>query len=250
MERAGDEKMANASQHARWDMNLPQERKPMFRMKHVLWCVIFLGGAALIIVPLVKTQGRIADTTYSLSNGRAVHFCMMDFENDFGHFPDDRSAGSRAELQNFRGEFSNDYLGQLMAGGYLRCEEVFSVSAGAFPRQQPDEVISPPERILEKNECGFSYVMQDVRGQRHGLSSSDPGFLPLLVAPLVNRWGSFERSSFHHCGGVISIDGSGRAERLRDSDNKIVMKNGLTLFDAGPGSLWGEKNPVVLLPER
>ncbi len=242
--------MENGISHEEWETDFRGERKSWLRAKHLLWFLIALGATTLIFVPFVKTQGRIMDMSHSLSNGRAVFACMMDFENDFGHFPDDISASSSAKMKIFRGEFSNDYLGQLIAGGYLRSEEIFCVSAKAFPRQQPDDVISPPDRILEKNECGFAYVMREVQAMRQGLSSSDPRYLPLLVTPLVNRWGSFERTSFQHCGGMICIDGTAKAEHLRRSDNKIVLKNGLTLFDTGSGTVWGNVKPVVLLPER
>jgi hypothetical protein len=72
-----------------------------------------------------------------------------------------------------------------------------------------------------------------------------------LAAPLVNEWGSFEKKSYKGKGVYLRVDGSARSERLRAADQKIELSpSRQTLFDSGPGTIWGNLKPVVLLPER
>lgn len=153
-------------------------------------------------------------------------------------------------LNGFTGSNSNDYLGQLIAGGYTKSEEIFYAMDKRYSRRIPDDVISPSSQILEKNECGFSYVMVEEKGKRRGLSTKDNGGIPILVAPLVNEWGSCEKSTYDNRGIYLRVDGSARSERLRSSDQKIQIGGGMTLFDKGTSTVWGSLNPVVLLPER
>lgn len=186
----------------------------------------------------------------AISNAKQVYLVLMDFEADYGYFPDDHTALKDPAMFGFTGSFSNEYLGQLIAGGYTRSEEIFYALDKRHRARKPDDVIAPVSRILEKNECGFSYVMVEENGKRRGLTTKDNGGIPILAAPLVNQAGSFEKSSFDNQGVYIRVDGAARSERLRRSDQKIKLPGGMTLFDTGPASYWGSLKPVVMLPER
>lgn len=190
------------------------------------------------------------DMTQAISNAKQVYLVLKEFEADYGYFPDDHTALKDPALSGFTGSYSNDYLGQLIAGGYTRSEEIFYALDNRYKGKKPDNVITPDSRILDKNECGFSYVMVEENGKRRGLNTKDNGDIPLLVAPLVNEWGSFEKSAFDNRGVYLRVDGVARSERLRPSDQKIRLPGGITLFDTAAGSYWGSLKPVVLLPER
>lgn len=192
---------------------------------------------------------RRMDVVRATSNSKQVYITLLDFEADYGHFPDDASAAKAAALNGFVGSYSNDYLGQLIAGGYTKSEEIFYAKDQRFKKRY-DDVISPPLRILEKHECGFSYVMVEENGKRRGLTTEDNGGIPVLVAPLVNEWGSCEKISYNMRGVYLRVDGSARQERLSPSDQKIKLGGGKTLFDTGPDTVWGDLKPVILLPER
>lgn len=221
-----------------------------FRIKHVLW--VLLGILAFIVVmsPVVREQRKKMDRSHTMNCSKSIYLVLMDFESDFGRFPDDESAAKETDLHQFRGDTANDYLGQLIAGGYTKSEMIFHTNDRRYEIQLPDDVISPPSRIMEKNECGFSYVMAEVNGKRRGLSTDDHGSLPILVSPLVDKGGTCDASSFANYGVYLRIDGSVMSERLRSSDQRIPLKQGGTIFESGPGTMWGNLKPVVLLPDR
>lgn len=212
--------------------------------------VIFIVAVMVSDLYRVNRRSRSYRLTQAISNSKQIYLVLMDFEADYGYFPDDHTALKDPALSGFTGSYSNDYLGQLIAGEYTRSEEIFYALDKRHRARKPDDVISPVSRILEKNECGFSYVMVEENGKRRGLKTTDNGGIPVIVAPLVDPAGSFEKSSFDNQGVYIRVDGSARSERLRRSDQKMKLPGGLTLFDTGPGSFWGSLKPVVLLPER
>jgi hypothetical protein len=233
-----------------YDRKIRRKNSRLFFVKCLLFpllIVLLMLGAEKIIL---SGSNRKMDLTVALSNAKQVHMSLLAFEADYGVFPDDATAASTAKLREFQGQYSNDYLGQLVAGGYAVTEEVFYAHEYGKKRALADDVTDPPSRILEKNECGFSYVLVEDQGKRRGLRLTDRGDLPVLAAPLVNQWGSFEKQSYNGRGAIIRLDGSARVEPLRRSDQKVLTKEGGTLFDSGPGTSWNALKPVVLLPER
>ena len=210
-------------------------------------CLLGILIVDALLNPSIWNCTKKMDMVQAISNSKQIYLVLMDFESDMGKFPDDETA-AKAELHAFRGPHSNDYLGQLIAGGYTKTEQIFYAYDKRYPRK-PDDLISPPEQILQKGECGFGYVMIEEKGKERGLSSKDNGGLPLVVAPIVNSLGVFEMKSYAGRGVYLRVDGSARNERL-DSNNKVRV-GPLTLFDTGTGTVWGaELKPVILLPER
>ena len=210
-------------------------------------CLLGILIVDALLNPRIWNCTKKMDMVQAISNSKQIYLVLMDFESDMGKFPDDETA-AKAELHAFRGPHSNDYLGQLIAGGYTKTEQIFYAYDKRYPRK-PDDLISPPEQILQKGECGFGYVMIEEKGKERGLSSKDNGGLPLVVAPIVNSLGVFEMKSYAGRGVYLRVDGSARNERL-DSNNKVRV-GPLTLFDTGTGTVWGtELKPVILLPER
>ncbi len=221
-----------------------------FIFKCIAWIVVILLLSYIASTMAAPRQrpGR-SEMQKAISNSKQIYLGLLDFEADFGHFPDDASAASKPALSSFRGSYSNDYLGQLIEAGYLKDETVFFAHDKRY-KQRPDGVISPSSRILEKNECGFSYVMVEEKGKRRALSTSDNGGIPILIAPLLNQWGSCEETSYGKRGVYLRIDGSARNDRLNASDQKIKIGGGKMLLETGPDTVWDTLSPVVFLPER
>ena len=224
----------------------------------VFKCFVWMGLILFVLFVFYVYKNHIKTNKYvrahelnrSVSNAKQMYLVLLDFESDYGYFPDDNSAARDKALSGFTGSYSNDYLGQLIEGGYTKSEEIFYAMDKRYSRRIPDDVISPFSQILEKNECGFSYVMVEEKGKHRGLSTKDNGSIPILVTPLVNEWGSCEMTSYDKRAVYLRVDGSARSERLRPSDQKILIGGGMTLFDKGASTVWGSLNPVVLLPER
>lgn len=235
--------------------HLRRETDRKFLVKYsfalVLICVL-LVFVIFMSIPPIKSSRKKMDMMQAISNSKQIYLLMMDFENDCGCFPDDDTEADVESLHGFSGPHSNDYLGQLIAGGYTKSEEIFH----AFDKRystKPDDAIFPREEILQKGECGFGYIRveEKIEGKNlvRGLSTDDNGGLPILIAPIVDVDGRVEPLSYKGRGVFMRVDGSARSERL-DSYNKVRV-GPRTLFDTGADTVWGmESKPVILLPER
>jgi hypothetical protein len=212
----------------------------------VFICVLLF---AVISTPAIIKSPQKTNMTNAISNSKQIYLVLMDFENDYGKFPDDETAAMENYLNTWRGPHANDYLGQLIAGGFTKSEDIFYAYDNRFSKKKPDNEISPQSEILQKGECGFSYVLVEEKGKVRGLSTSDNGGIPILATPLVDTSGACEAKSHDWRGVYLRVDGSARSERL-DSYNKVRV-GPQTLFDTGTGTVWGtELKPVILLPER
>lgn len=219
--------------------------------KHAFIVVAFVALILIVMMfPTVLKSHKKSEMTQAISNSKQVYLIILEFESDYGNFPDDQTAAKTAKLHAFHGPYSNDCLGQLIAGGYTNSEEIFHAFDKRY-RKKPNDVISPPDEILQKGECGFGYVLVEDQSKNmlRGLSSSDNGGLPILVAPLVDSSGHIEPQSYENRGIYLRVDGSVRSERL-DSQNNMLGES-TPIFEAGESSLWGrDLTPVILLPER
>lgn len=246
-----EEKDAVAAAEEQEHLRCETDRKFLVKCSFALVfiCALFL---AVMSRPLIIRSHKKMEMTQAISNSKQIYLVLLDFENDYGNFPDDETEAKYEDLDAFRGPHSNDYLGQLIAGGYTKSEEIFY----AFDKRysaKPDDVIFPREEILQKGECGFGYIRveEKIEGKSlvRGLSTDDNGGLPILVAPIVDVDGRIEPRSYKERGVYLRVDGSARSERL-DSYNKIRV-GPQTLFDTGADTVWGtELKPVILLPER
>lgn len=238
--------------HVEQQEQLSKAAHRSFVYKCIAWffIIVFLTYMVPTMIDQYRRGSHRRDLVNAISNAKQIYLALSDFEADHGFFPDDQTATHASNLKPFTGSFSNDYLGQLIAGGYTRNEDIFMAPNRHYKSLRTDTVISPPGHILEKNECGFSYVMVEDKGKRRGLNSKDNGAIPILAAPMLNPWGTCDAATFNNRGVYLRVDGSARSERLRSSDGKINLPGGMTLFDTGSSTAWGSLKAVVLLPER
>jgi prepilin-type N-terminal cleavage/methylation domain-containing protein len=231
-----------------------------FTLVELLVVIAIIVALAALATPAILKQRKKMDMTQAISNSKQIYLVLMDFEQDMGTFPDQNTATQSQELQAFTGNFANQLLGQLIAGGYTKSEEIFFAKGGnPAGNRKPDDVINPVQRILTQGECGFSYVQvtggAGGAGGVRGLSTSDNGGIPILCAP-VQTGGTdavFKTDPYDNRGVYLRVDGSARSERLNPNDNRIRIGGGNTLFGAGIGTVWGQGTnalqPTVLLPQ-
>ena len=216
--------------------------------------VLLVSLIILLIVlcwPQFLKARKDVDSVAALNNTKQIYLFLQDFEQDFGSFPDDSTAAARPALVTFKGTHANAYLGQIIAGEYINSEELFRVYDRTKSLRPPDLIITPPSKILERGENGFSYVLVEENGVKHGLTSSETTALPLLLAPLVDAYGTFEPTSYQNRGVYVLTNGAAKLEPLRSSDRKIVVPHSnKTLFDHGADTAWGNRIPRVLLPYK
>lgn len=191
--------------------------------------LVVIGGFGYCASGVIKKQSRMAAMTTASSNMRSVFYLMVEFDGDFGHFPDDKSA-----LYGHTGDYSNDYFAQFLHHGYTTSEEVFYAKGGSLVLNKPDNDISSPERMLEAGECGFAYYK--------GMSTRDYSSRPLLFAPMTGKGFKFNRKIYNGLAIVLHLDGSVKHYSI-DENGDAVLPSGKKLFEGGKGSPWGDKGP-------
>ena len=134
----------------------------------------------------------------AVNNAKQLFYLMVEFDQDFGEFPSDDTAGEIKGGEEYKGKHSNDYLGQLIVAGYTTIEEIFYVEKGA--KKRPDNKIGTKAQTLAAGECGFAYIL--------GQSTSSPSGRPLLCAPMTGKGTKFDPQVFGGKALVLRIDGS------------------------------------------
>lgn len=190
--------------------------------------------------------------TEATSNAKQVFYLMVEFDQDYGEFPGDATAilhqGENGmpdlDLRAYKGEYSNKYLGQFIAAGYTKSEEIFYAKGGSQHMKKPDNTIDLPGTILEAGECGFAYVKNQ--------STSDNTGRPLLMSPMSGEGQAFDTGPYDGKVVVLRIDGAVKQLLLDKKTGEAKIGDGKTLFQVGPGTVWqdGGFNPAdVVLPE-
>jgi len=199
----------------------------------VVFFVFILLAAFVVMTPVVMKCSKKAAITTSLSNSKQIYLLLIEFDHDFGEFPSDKTALQDPDLKDYTGKYSNDYLGQFLAGGYVRSEEIFYAKGGSDTKNLPDNDFSTREKTLEAGECGFAYVK--------GLNATDfHTYSPILMAPMYGDGYRFNPDVYEGKALVLQVDGRAKT-LLIDKNHHVNIGKGKTLFEGGQGTVWGEK---------
>lgn len=172
------------------------------------------------------------DLTQTISNAKRLYFLLVEFDLDFGAFPNDETAAADPDLKDYRGKYSNDYLGQFIAGGYTQSEDLFFVKGGTVADRKPDNKTTTREQTLQGGECGFAYVK--------GLSISRNSGRPILCAPMTGKGFKFDPKPYNGKAVVLRIDGAVKLYDI-DKNGDVILPDGKKLFEGGAKTVWGEK---------
>ena len=219
----------------------PQARRSRTRMISLL---VFGSICALLTSFLAYasffSRKAPADHVEAISNAKGIHLALLNFDSDFGRFPDSttissvqKATGSKLSLGT---SSSNDFFRQLLAADVVDTEKFFFAMSTVSPRK-PNDVFG--RDAITKGECAFAYVA--------GLSSSDDSSTPLAMAPVLPAKRCFERRKYYQNKAVILfLDGS--VKSLPIDRNGKVQLNGMDLFDPRQ-PFWIGKTPDIKWPE-
>ncbi|BDS08062.1 hypothetical protein NT6N_31020 [Oceaniferula spumae] len=184
------------------------------------------------LLELLQKRRRKADMIQAMNNSKQLFLLMVEFDDDYGSFPSDTTADSDKDLKGYKGKYSNDYLGQFFAGGYVQSEEIFFAKGGSTTDKKPDNDFTTKAKTLEAGECGFAYIK--------GQSTSDRFGRALLCAPMIGKGLKFDPRPYNGRAIVLRIDGSVTTYPI-DKNGDAILPSGKKLFDGGKDSPWGEK---------
>lgn len=214
--------------------------------------LVALSLAAWVCRPMIQRQRVKADHVSAISSLRCMGFGLLEFESAFGKLPDAQSARKLNESGKLRwsldGGSANDYLRQLVAAEIVSTEVVFHARTSYTCK--PDNRWTEENAPIAAGECGFGYVMN----RMHGFKSSDAPEAVIACGPLdwdgreVSRT-RFDPVVYGGCAAVLFADNSVMAPAIEPATQEVRFPDGRRLWDAEPGSRWGEgASPVVVPP--
>jgi type II secretory pathway pseudopilin PulG len=214
--------------------------------------IILVAAIAGMVAPMVIQQRKKAEMSMTISNARAAGLALMEFEMEYGRFPDAETAAAVAENTRSNlaipGTSANDHLRQLIAAGIAPNEPVFYAKTDFT--HEPDNAMDTPDTALAPGECGFGYVMNG----ETGLTTSIHPSAPVLCAPLVWDFDSVSGTNFDpylydRRVVLLHIDMSVRPHRLNSTTGQVMLE-GHPWLATGEGTVWGtEIKPRVAVPE-
>lgn len=218
------------------------------KLKGWNWGMIVIGvfaGVVFLVLsaPMVIRCPKAANRTQAINNAKQVGLALLEFDQEFGSFPNDETAAlikkSTGTSLDLSGGSSNALFRQLIAYG-IQSEDIFYC---LHPQgiHKPDGDISPG-KALEAGEVGWSYFS----GQ--SISTVDPlqEGRPLLAAPMVIGTETFWTKPFKGKAVILRLDNSVEAPLIRDADRKVSVGSGKTLFDVGEDTVWGVDGKIDL----
>ncbi len=217
--------------------------------------VVMFLGIAFLCAPLLLRSRKATDRTEALNNIKQTSTLLLDFEKDYGRFPDDETAvevkrKTGTDLAPLSGQYSNDYFRQLLAGGGGKSEKPFWCKTAQSPKKNSADDFSTPTKALEAGEVGFSYIMAS---QTKGQSSSDEPNRPVVVSPsyLFRADWTFDPELYAGKAIILRLDNSATPMQIRESDKKVSTgQGGKTLGDTGDNTVWGtDVKPVLRAPQ-
>jgi type II secretory pathway pseudopilin PulG len=195
----------------------------------------------ILLAPLWLRAKRYSPQTEATHNIRQLHLALLDFDSDYGRFPDVTTIATvRSDTHTtltLGTSSSNDYFRQLIAAGTANNETIFWAKTPATPRK-PNNILGAD--ALKKGECSFAYVA--------GHSASNDSSTPVAMTPMIAGTYQFDPAAFGDKAVVLRIDGSAKPEVINSTTREVVIPGGKTLFDSSQ-SYWHGKAPDLKWPE-
>jgi len=221
-----------------------------FTLVELLVVIAIIVALAGLATPAILKQIKEAHLVQATSNARQVYTLLMQFGQDWDTFPDDTTALRIADYADpngptgFTGTNSNAQFRQLIAGGYVKSEDIFYTKGPVTTK--PDNSMTGAEG-LKAGEVGFGYVLIDAKAQSSSGNAGAPVLLTPLKATATTTTADFDPEIFNQKAVVLRLDGSAMSERLT-ADGKVFVGAKKDLLAKGPESVYGAKTPTINLP--
>lgn len=224
-----------------------------FTLVELLVVIVIIAALAGLTAPMVIRQRKKADQTEAVNNARQIGLAMLEFENEYGSFPESQLSATINEntgtnLAPAALATSNDAFKQLLAAGIAGSEVMFWCKT-AYSTVKPDNVYNTATEMLKAGDVGFGYIMN---GDRAFSSSGNTGRV-LVAAPLKYSTafdnGLFDKDMYDSKAVVLKLDNSVTSLNI-NANNQAVMGAGRNLLSVGEATVWGtEVTPRIVNPE-
>ncbi len=159
--------------------------------------------------PVVIRSHKNANLTQAISNLKQIGLSLLEFENEFGEYPNEKTAPLVTKRYsqhryNLSGKSSNAFFRQIFAAGITGSEAIFYAK---IPRIREPDDDTKRGKCLEKGEVAFAYIS--------GLSTEGNPARIVAFAPVIPGTTRFNPKPF-----------KGMAVFLRMDNAVISMKIG------------------------
>lgn len=222
-----------------------------FTLVELLVVIVIIAALAGLTAPMVIRQRKKADQTEAVNNARQIGLAMLDFENEYGSFPEaglgeQINTNTGTELAPTSVTTSNDAFKQLIASGIAPSEVMFFCKT-AYSTKKPDDVYNTQEEMLQKGDVGYGYLMDTDNAFS---SAGNPG--RVLVAAPLKYGGSFDTGKFDadiydKKAVVLKMDNSVVSLTVNAQNEAILGKK--PLLTSGPDTVWNDRTPTIKNPD-
>ena len=198
----------------------------------ILVALFVISALAGLSAPKILRAAKASERTEAINNAKQVGLALLEFDQEYGSFPDEETAAmvreaTKTEL-DLSGHTSNAMFRQLIANG-VQSEDIFFC---LHPETGKPDGNMRPGKALEAGEVGFSYLA----GQN---TSGNPG-RSVLFAPMIIGTEQFWPKPFQQKAVLLRLDNSVEAPLIRSTDGRVSVGNGKTIFDTGSDTVWGD----------
>lgn len=216
-----------------------EEKKPLGWLFWVFLILVILALAGLT-APMVIRCPKKASQTEATSNARQIGLALMEFEDEYGSYPNEKT--SKAVTENFpehglnlSGKSSNALFRQLFAAGLTQSEAMFYAEVNGT--KKPDGDISPRE-LLKTGEVGFGYIA--------GLSSEGNPARPIAFCPIIPGTDRFDPKPFKGNAVILRVDNSVTSVNIDKNGHAMVEGKNILSPDH---PIWNGQAPDIRYPE-
>ena len=233
-------------------MKTTVKTKRGFTLVELLVVIVIIASLAGLTAPMVIRQRKKADQTEAINNARQIGLGMLEFENDYGSYPDAATLTEitasfpTAVITGAAGADSNGYFKQLFQAGLTQSEQMFY--AKTRYTKKPDGDISSNAKALEAGEVGFGYILDGVAG----LSSAGNPARAIVATPVSITGATFDGDPFDRKVVVLRIDNSVTSINIRvpaggTNNAGPAILGGQDLMGAS-NPIWGGGTPTMKKP--
>lgn len=233
-------------------MKMNQPIRNGFTLVELLVVIVIIAALAGLTAPMVIRQRKKADQTEAVNNARQIGLALIDFETEYGTFPDaetGKAVATATETTPISTVDANSRFRQMIRAGIVESESIFYAKT-AFTKK-PDGVYNTDQKALAPGEVGFCMI---VKADGKGLSAAGNPSRPIVIAPSKESFdGTFDSDFYDGKAVTLKLDNSVVSLNIIKSSGNVV-NNGKKILEGGVDTVWGDSttgvSPAFSFPQK